>query len=100
MDKIKVNILIKSFIVSFLYVSLGTVAILSGYPSSPLYGGWVLPTMLLTFPVSIWSFGIVFSDSSAFWSVIIVESIVCLLFWLILFKWMNRRLKKKALLKN
>ena|SRR5258708_2922515 len=95
MDKVRVNLLAKSFIISFVYVSLGTIAILSGYPSSPLYGGWVLPTMLLTFPVSIWSFGIVFADSHAFWSVIIVESVVCLLFWLIIFRWMKRRFNRK-----
>jgi uncharacterized membrane protein len=95
MDKKKYTILIKSLIISLAYVGLGTISLLSGYPSSPLYGDWVLPIMLLTLPVSVWSFGIVFADSHAFWAVIIVQTIVFLIFWLLLFRWMQKKSKKK-----
>jgi hypothetical protein len=94
MDKTKINLLIKSFIISLAYVGLGTVSVLSGYPSSPLYGSWVLPAIVLTLPVSVFSFGIIFSDSNAFGSVLIVQSIVLLVFWFLLFRWMDRRIKK------
>lgn len=95
MNKAKINLLIKSFIISFLYVGLGTLSVLSAYPSSPLYGSWVLLTMILTLPVNAFSFGIVFSDSDAFGSVLIVQAIVFLICWLLLFRWMNRRKKLK-----
>ncbi|WP_428328326.1 hypothetical protein [Mucilaginibacter sp.] len=97
MDQKRITILIKSSLISLAYVALGTVAVLSSYPSSPLYGEWVLPTTLITFPVSIWSFGIMFADSHAFWLVIIVQSIVFFIFWLILFRWMQRKLKKHSI---
>jgi hypothetical protein len=96
MEKAKIKLLIKSFIISLGYVGLGTLSVLSIYPSSPLYGSWVLPTQLLTLPVSIWSFGIVFEDADAFVSVLVVQSIVLLLFWYFLFRWLTRRYKNKT----
>ncbi len=88
---IKNSTLVKSFIISFLYVVLGTVAVLSGYPSSPLYGEWVSTALLLTLPVSVISFGIAFADATAFWSVLMVQLIVLLIFWRIVFKIMYKR---------
>jgi len=96
MDKINSKILINSLFISFIYVGLGTVSVLSAYPSSPLYGGWVLPVMLLTLPVNVFSFGIMFSDYTAFGSVLIVQSIVFLIFWFLLFRWMTARAAKKS----
>jgi hypothetical protein len=93
MNKAKIKITIWSFIISFTYVGIGTVSLLSVYPSSPLYGDWVLPAMVITLPVSIWGFGLMYADSHTFWSVIIVESIVCLISWRILFKLMSKGLK-------
>lgn len=56
MESLKIKAKRKSLLVSILYVGLGTIAVLCSYP--PFYGDWVLVALLITFPVSILSFGI------------------------------------------
>ena len=82
-------LILKSFWISLLYVGLGTISVLSVYPSSPLYGGWVLIALFITFPVTCISFGIMYSDNNAQATVLVVQAVVFCVFWIILFLWMK-----------
>lgn len=84
----------KSFLISFVYVGFGTLSVLSSIPSFPLSGPWAVFGVLLTFPVSIFSFGIAYADSTLTGLILIVESIVFLLFWILLFWYLIRRSKR------
>ena len=96
-DKFNISALIKSLIISFAYVGLGTIAVMSEYPSSSLYGDWVLPVAFLTLPVNAISGGIMMASYPPdFKLVLIVQCIVFLIFWRIIFTWMNKRLKIKS----
>jgi len=94
MDNVKLSALKKSFIISIAYVGLGTLSVLSVYPSSPTYGLWSIWGCLLTLPVNFISFGIEFTDSNAFTSVIITQTFVLFIFWLIVYKILIRRKSK------
>jgi hypothetical protein len=91
-DKSKFPIIIKSLIISLLYVGFGTVAVISDYPSSPLYGDWVLPVQILTLPVNVISGAITMTEYPIDYNlVLIVQFVVFLIFWYIIFKCMNSR---------
>jgi hypothetical protein len=70
----------RSLLISVIYVGIGTIAVLNAYGSSPLYGAWVLPTILLTLPVTLISFFIgFFTDGS--WPIVIVQAAMFFLMW-------------------
>lgn len=50
--------ILTAYLISFIYVGIGTVAVLSEYPSSPLSGEWVPPVLFFTLPVSALGVGI------------------------------------------
>jgi hypothetical protein len=81
MDRIK-----KSFIISFAYVGLGTLSVLSVYPADPLYGGWSLWGLLATFPVTIISFGYRYAESRVIFPVLIIQTLMLLITWFIVYK--------------
>jgi hypothetical protein len=91
MDSIKVNTLIKSLIIAIVYVGLGTISVLSMYPSSPTYGAWSIYTLILTLPVSLISFGIEFTEQNALIPVIITQTIIFFLFWYIVYTKIRKR---------
>ncbi|MNK03716.1 hypothetical protein D3C87_215660 [compost metagenome] len=88
-----------SFIYSLSYVGLGTLSILSLYPSSLFYGEWVFIALLITLPVNFVSFVVVFSEADATGLVLIVQALMFLIFWLILYNVLmsiNRKVKKDS----
>ncbi|MFC2104227.1 hypothetical protein ACFLS4_02600 [Bacteroidota bacterium] len=84
---IKRKILINSLIISFVYVGIGTVSVLSLYPDGLLPTGlWAILGVLITLPVSIVSFGIMYTEPSNILLVLIVQSVIFLLFSFVIFK--------------
>ncbi|WP_413931168.1 hypothetical protein [Chryseobacterium sp. T20] len=72
-----------AFIISMLYVGIGTLAVCSAYGSDPLYGEWTLYALLVTFPVSILSFGCRYADPSI-WPILLIQFIMFLITFFIL----------------
>lgn len=77
-----------SFSIAFLYVGLGTLALMFVNSSNIL----VPIILLLTIPVTFIGFGIAYMESDSTMLILIVQLIVFLLFWAILYN----RFKKKA----
>ena len=77
--------LYRSFLYSFLYVLLGTIAVLSLYPSSPVHGDWAYWALFFTFPVTVISFAVMYAEPNATTLVLIVQAVMFLLTWLILY---------------
>jgi hypothetical protein len=77
--------LYRSFLYAFLYVLLGTIALLSLYPSTPLHGDWAYWALFFTFPVTVISFAVMYADSDATALVLIVQVIMFLITWLIFY---------------
>jgi len=88
-------IYIKTFFISVLYVGLGTVSVLGMYPESPIYWEQSFIGFLITFPVSVLSFGIAYMESENYELVLLVQLGMFFLFWFILYRIMLRRQKKK-----
>lgn len=99
-DKEKGTIYNQSLIFSVLYVGLGTLTVCSLHPDSWFYGDWVFVSMLITLPVNIISFGIAYADGDAMITILIVQIIVFLLCWpvvyLILSSILKRRKQRKS----
>jgi hypothetical protein len=75
----------KLFVISFLYVGLGTLSILSMFPDFPLYGDWSMVGFLLTIPVSFISFGIAFSEPDSQNIIVVTQLIILLILWSIIY---------------
>jgi|SRR5882672_9056400 len=90
-----------SLAIAFFYVGFGTVSVLSVYPDSFLFGDWVYVGLLITLPVSIISFGIMYAEPNGYLMVLLVQLLIFLTFWFIIYKYlMNKytsaeRLEKK-----
>ncbi|NBA86177.1 hypothetical protein GVN16_10420 [Emticicia sp. CRIBPO] len=78
-----------AFLISLGYVGLGTVSVLCVYP--PYYGDWVLIGLLVTFPVSILSFGIMHAEADAYNIVLFVQFIIFLFCWLLAFRYLRKK---------
>lgn len=76
-----------ALIISALYVGLGTLAVCSIYGSDLLYGEWSFILLLITFPVSFFSFMYRYAASDFLLPVFIIQFIVflCTFFILSLF---------------
>lgn len=84
-EHLRKRIFYQTLICSVLYVGLGTLSVLSASPSSLFYGEWVLPAMVFTLPVNVFSFAIAFTDADATFLILFVQMIVFLIFWLVLY---------------
>ncbi|KRD11277.1 hypothetical protein ASE21_06110 [Flavobacterium sp. Root901] len=93
MESLKRKAKKNSLLVSLLYVGLGTIAVLCSYP--PFYGDWVLVALLITFPVSILSFGILIAGKY-YTAVIIVQLITFVIFWYLCYKFLLKNMIKKV----
>ncbi len=69
----------RSFGYAFIYVGFATFTVLNVYGSSPFYGDWVLVGLLITLPVSILSFGIMYAAKDAYVLVFCVQFIMFIL---------------------
>jgi hypothetical protein len=65
-----------AFKISLFYVALGTLSVCSVYPKDLFYGDWSLYGLLLTFPVSIISFGFRYAESNLLYPVFIIQLIM------------------------
>ncbi|WP_404985436.1 hypothetical protein ACI513_19735 [Chryseobacterium sp. M5] len=76
-----------ALIISVIYVGLGTTAVCSVYGSDFLYGEWAGYVLLITFPVSFFSFMYRYAESDFLLPVFIIQFIVflCTFFILSLF---------------
>ncbi len=83
------TIKLKSFIISFLYVLIGTVVVMVVFPKYEMLGFdhnhplWT-PLMVITYPANILLFGLVVVDDSIL-SIIMLQTIVLCIFWFILY---------------
>jgi hypothetical protein len=64
---------------SFVYVALATLSVCSVYPKDLFYGQWSLFGLLVTFPVSIISFGYRYADAQNLYPVFIIQLFMFLL---------------------
>ncbi|RAK21765.1 hypothetical protein B0I03_105201 [Flavobacterium aquaticum] len=73
-----------AFLISILYVGLGTFTVCSVYGSDTFYGEWTVFALLVTFPVSIISFGYRYAEPNSFLPVFIIQFIMFIITFLIL----------------
>ncbi len=65
-----------AFKISLFYVALGTLSVCSVYRKDLLYGDWSLYGLLLTFLVSVFSFGFRYAESNILYPVFIIQLIM------------------------
>lgn len=65
-----------AFKISSFYVALGTLSVCSVYPKDLFYGDWSLYGLLLTFPVSIFSFGFRYAVADLLYPVFIIQFVM------------------------
>ncbi|GGD36394.1 hypothetical protein [Flavobacterium orientale] len=80
-----------AFVISLIYVSLGTLSICSVYPKDFFYGNWSLYGLLITFPVSVISFGYRYAESDSLIPVFIIQIAMFILTFLILSKFIKSK---------
>jgi hypothetical protein len=71
-------------LISFLYVGLGTFTVCSVYGSDVFYGEWTTYTFLITFPVTIMSFGYRYVEPHNLFPVFIIQFIMFIITFFIL----------------
>lgn len=82
----------KSLVFSIFYVGFATISLFSMYPESFLHGDWTLMSLLITFPVSILSFGLIYSGIENVQLIILVIQIVMfLLTWYLSYRFLKRK---------
>jgi hypothetical protein len=75
---------ILALMIALIYVGLGTLAVCSVYPSDTFYGDWSLYGLLITFPVSVISFGYRYADSLLLYPVFIIQTVMFIMTFFIL----------------
>jgi len=103
MNRMKFVALKKSFFITLAYVGIGTAALMGlglNGDSGEFISGLLTIILFITIPVTCISFAIMYSNANAFGVVLLVQSIMFLLFWLILFLIIYKRIKKKSINKN
>jgi len=73
-----------AFIISILYVGIGTLAVCSAYGGDLLYGEWTLYALLFTFPVTFLSFIYRYAEPDFLLPVLIIQFMMFLLTFFIL----------------
>ncbi len=73
-----------AFYIALSYVGFGTLSVCSIYPADPFYGEWSIFGLLITFPVSIISFGYRYAEANLLYPVFIIQIIMFILTFLIL----------------
>lgn len=80
-----------AFYIAFLYVGFGTLSVCSVYPADPFYGEWSLFGLLITFPVSIISFGYRYTEANLLYPVFIIQILMFILTFLILTTFIKKK---------
>jgi hypothetical protein len=84
-----------SFLISVFYVGVGTLSVLSMDPDFILAGDWAWFGYLLTLPVSIMGFAIMYTESDYVQLLIVTQSIVFLIFWFVVYRVLLKRYIRK-----
>jgi len=74
----------RAFIISLTYVGFGTLSVCSISGSDFFYGDWAIFGLLITFPVTIISFGYRFAEANSFIPVLIIQFIMFVLTFILL----------------
>ena len=83
------KLIIRSFIISFIYVLLGTITVVVSFPKYQIFGFdynhplW-LPLVIITLLVNIILFGLVMVEFSIFY-ILILQGIILLLCWTLIY---------------
>ena len=85
-----------SILITVLYVGLSLISVCSVYPDDLFYGDWSWIGILITFPISIISFGFRFATSELLYPVFIIQGFMIIPTYLIVSK-LIRRFNKKDL---
>jgi len=85
-----------SLIISVLYVGLGTVSILSIDPEFFLSGDWAWFSYLLTLPVSIVGFLIMYTEKEYLGLLIPTQLIVFAIFWFLMYRILLKKYIRKS----
>jgi hypothetical protein len=88
----------KSFFITLLYVGLGTISVLclgDNLPPNKFIDDVLTLILFVTMPVTCISFGIMYTSPN-YAAVLIVQSIIFLLFWLIVFAILDRKNKANS----
>lgn len=80
---------------SLFYVGLGTLSVCSIYPDDLFYGNWSLFVLVVTFPVSIVSFGYRYAEPNLLYPVFLIQLIMFGLTFLILSSFIKNKQKFK-----
>ena len=88
LDFFKLNRL--AILITSVYVSLSLISVCSVYPDDMLYGEWSVIGILITFPISIISFGFRFSNSELIYPVFIIQGFMFIPTFIIISKLVNR----------
>jgi len=81
----------RSLVFSICYVGFATIALFSMYPESLLHGDWAFLSLFITFPVSILSFGLVYSGvENAQLIILAIQIVMFLLTWYLLYRSFKR----------
>jgi len=91
-----INSNIAAFFISLIYVAIGTIAVCSIAGRDTLHGEWSLYALILTFPVSIVSFGYRFAETDYLIPVLIIQSVMFVLCYLLLARFIKRNAKQKT----
>jgi len=75
-----------AFYIVLIYVGFGTLSVCSVYPADHFYGDWSVFGLLITFPISIVSFGNRYAESKLLFPVFIIQVVMFVLTFLILSK--------------
>ncbi|SFE91561.1 hypothetical protein SAMN05518672_11238 [Chitinophaga sp. CF118] len=75
-----------AYLISFFYVGLGTVSVLSVYPHDFLHGDWIIYCLAFTLPVSAIGIGIRYADPSQYLMIISIQILTFLFVGWIIFR--------------
>ncbi len=89
------NPLIRSFIISLLYVGFSTFCLLSLYPKSPTYFEWSMLGVLITIPVSFISFGILYMEADNQY-ILWIQGAMFFIFWWFVYRIYVKKSQKKC----
>jgi len=82
----------KSLVFSICYVGFSTIVLFSFYPGSSLYGNWSVMGLLVTYPVLIISFKVIYSGvKNAQLIVLGIQLIMFLLTWYLSYRFLRRK---------
>ena len=88
------NIQQRAFVISLIYVGLGTLAVCSIYPADTFFfGGWAIFGMIFTFPVSIISFGYRYANADSLGAVFVIQAIMLALTYAVVVSYLLRKNK-------